>query len=65
MFRFRAICYLTNNKQDESEEERMSTDKDKALIDAASDRLRETTGAFKGEGPWHSANSDVYHNNHS
>jgi len=43
----------------------MPTDKEKALIDSASDRLRETTGAFKGEGPWHSANSDVYHNNHN
>ena len=56
MFRRRAIDYLTKNKQDESEEERMPTDKEKALIDSASDRLRETTGAFKGEGPWHSAN---------
>ena len=43
----------------------MAADKEKGLTDSASDRLRETTGALKGEGSWHSANSDVYHNNHN
>jgi hypothetical protein len=37
----------------------------KGLLDSASDRLRETTGAFEGKGPWNSANSAVYHNNHN
>jgi hypothetical protein len=41
----------------------MATDKDKGVVGAASDRMRETTGALKGKGPWHSVNSDVYHNN--
>jgi hypothetical protein len=41
----------------------MATDKDKGVVGAATDRLRETTGALKGEGPWHSVNSEVYHNN--
>jgi hypothetical protein len=43
----------------------MTTDKDKGILSSASDRLRETTGALKGESPWHSANSEVYHNNRS
>ena len=34
-----------------------------AIVAATFFALRETTGALKGEGPWHSANSDVYHNN--
>ena len=41
----------------------MATDKDKGVVDAATDRLKETTGALRGEGPWHSVNSDVYHDN--
>lgn len=41
----------------------MATDKEKGIVDSVSDSLRETTGTVKGEGPWHSANSDVYHNN--
>ncbi len=41
----------------------MATDKDKGLLDAAQERLRGTTGALTGEGPWHSVNADVYHNN--
>ena len=41
----------------------MSTDKEKGLIGSTSDQLRETTGILKGQSPWHSANSDVYHNN--
>ena len=51
----------------------MATDKDKGLlggasdiVGGASDGLRETTtGALGGGGPWHSPNSDVYHNNPS
>ncbi len=44
----------------------MATEKDKGLVDAAQNTLRETTGALRGgEGPWYSANSDVYHNNPS
>ena len=38
-------------------------DRDKGLIGSTSDQLKETTGVLKGQGPWHSANSDVYHNN--
>ncbi len=56
----------------------MTTDKDKGLVGGAADivggatdsvggatdSLRETTtGALSGKGPWHSVNSDVYHNN--
>jgi hypothetical protein len=41
----------------------VSTDKEKGLIGSTSDQLKETTGVLKGQGPWHSANSDVYHNN--
>jgi hypothetical protein len=40
----------------------MATDKDKGVVGAASDRRRETTGALKSKGPWHSVNSDGYHN---
>ncbi len=29
----------------------MAMDKEKGLLDSASDRLRETTGASEGEGP--------------
>ena len=44
----------------------MAAEKDKDLVDAAQNTLRETTSALRGgEGPWHSANSDVYHNNPS
>jgi hypothetical protein len=43
------------------EEECMSPDK--GLIGSTTDQLKETTGVLKGQGPWHSANSDVYHNN--
>jgi hypothetical protein len=37
--------------------------KDKGIVDAARNTVRETTGALRGEGPWHSANSEVHHNN--
>ena len=46
--------------------------KDKGLLGGASDivggttdSLRETTSGLGGVGPWHSANSEVYHNNPS
>ena len=41
----------------------MGKDKDEGLVDAAQNTVRETTGALRGEGSWHSANSEVYHNN--
>jgi hypothetical protein len=45
------------------EEERMSTDKDKGLIGSTTDQLKATTGLLRGRTAWHSANSEVYHNN--
>ena len=41
----------------------MSAEKDKGIVDTAQNTVRQTTGALRGEGPWHSVNSDVYHNN--
>jgi hypothetical protein len=41
----------------------VATDKEKGIVDSATDRVRETTSSLRGEDPWHSANSDVYHNN--
>ena len=41
----------------------MAADKDKGIVGSATDRIRETTGTLRGEGPWYSANSEVYHNN--
>jgi hypothetical protein len=32
-------------------------------VDAAQNTVRETTGGLSGNGPWHSVNSQVYHNN--
>jgi hypothetical protein len=57
----------------------MAADKDKGLVGGASDivggatdslggatdSLRQTTSGLGGGGPWHTANSDVYHNNPS
>ena len=50
----------------------MATDKDKGLVGGAADivggatdNLRETTSGLSGGGPWHSASSEVYHNNPS
>jgi hypothetical protein len=50
----------------------MATDKDKGLVGGAADivggateSLRETTSDLRGVGPWHSASSEVYHNNPS
>ena len=50
----------------------MSTDKGKGLVGGAADivggatdSLWETTSGLRGGGPWHSANSEVYHNNPS
>jgi hypothetical protein len=42
----------------------MSTaDEDRGLVGSTRDTLRQTTGALRGEGPWYSVNSGVYHNN--
>ncbi len=41
----------------------MATDMGKDVVGAATDHLKETTGALRGGGPWHSVNSEVYHNN--
>ena len=54
--------YITNNRK-RCEEENVASDKDKGIVGSATDRIRETTGTLRGEGPWHSANSEVYHNN--
>jgi hypothetical protein len=50
----------------------MATDKDKGLVGGAADilggatdSLRETARGLGGGGPWHSTNSEVYHNNPS
>ena len=44
----------------------MATEKDKGLVGGAADALRQTTQAgLGGGGAWHSANSEVYHNNPS
>ena len=40
----------------------MATDKEKGIVDSTTGRVRETTSSLRGEGPWHSANSKVYHN---
>lgn len=41
----------------------MAADKDKGILGKAQDSVRGATGALKGEGPWHSVNADVYHDN--
>jgi hypothetical protein len=41
----------------------MAMDRERGVTGTATDRLRETTGVLRGESSWHSANSDVYHNN--
>ena len=41
----------------------MSADKDKGLIGSTTDQLKKTTGILRGQTAWHSANSEVYHNN--
>jgi len=50
----------------------MAADKDKGIVGGAADivggatdNLRETTSGLSGGGPWHSASSEVYHNNPS
>ena len=50
----------------------MAADKDEGLVGGAAnivggttDSLRETTSGLGGGGPWHSASSEVYHNNPS
>ena len=41
----------------------MAIEKDIGIVDAAQNTLRQTTGTLRGEGAWHSVNSEVYHNN--
>jgi hypothetical protein len=41
----------------------MATDKAKEIVDTTKSAVRQTTGVLRGEGPWHSVNSEVYHNN--
>jgi hypothetical protein len=41
----------------------MPRDKEKGLIGSTTDQLKKTTGTLRGQTAWHSANSDVYHNN--
>ncbi len=48
----------------------MATDKELVggaadIVGGATDSLRETITGLRGGGPWHSANSEVYHNNPS
>jgi hypothetical protein len=52
-----------SRERKQGEEDAMATDKDKGIVGSATDRVRETTGSLRGEGRWHSSNSDVYHNN--
>jgi hypothetical protein len=52
-----------SREREQGEEDDMATDKDKGIVGSATDRVRETTGSLRGEGPWYSSNSDVYHNN--
>ena len=33
------------------------------IVGGATDSLRETTSGLRGREPWHSPNSEVYHNN--
>ena len=54
--------YISGERK-QGQEDGLSTDKDKGIVGSANDRIRETTGSLRGEGPWHSSNSDVYHNN--
>ena len=41
----------------------MVTNKSKEMVDTTKNTVRETTGVLRGEGPWHSVNSEIYHNN--
>ena len=41
----------------------MSSQRDKGIVDSAQNAVRQATGALRGEGPWHSSDSEVYHNN--
>ncbi len=43
----------------------MAKEKDIGIMDVAQNTLRQTTGTLRGEGAWHSVNSEVYHNNPS
>src|SRR5215216_4835974 len=41
----------------------MGKDRDEGIVEGIQNTVRQTTDALKGEGPWYSANSEVYHNN--
>lgn len=41
----------------------MAANDDKGILGRTQERVRETTSALRGEGPWHSVNANVHHNN--
>jgi hypothetical protein len=41
----------------------MSGQRDKGIVDSAQNAVRQATGPLRGKQPWHSPDSDVYHNN--
>src|SRR5215212_3403660 len=53
----------TDLPSDRRRKGRMATDEGKGITDKVTNTVRQTTGALRGEGPWYSANSEVYHNN--
>lgn len=41
----------------------MAADEGKGVVGGVTNQLRETAGALRGEGTWHSVGAAVYHNN--
>ncbi len=41
----------------------MAADEGKGVVGGVANQLRETAGALRGEGTWHSVGAAVYHNN--
>jgi len=41
----------------------MSGQRDKGIVDSVQNAVRQATGTLRGGQPWHSPDSDVYHNN--
>ena len=41
----------------------MAADEGKGVVGEVTNQLRETAGALRGEGTWHSVGAAVYHNN--
>ena len=41
----------------------MAADEGKGVVGRVTNQLRETAGALRGEGTWHSVGAAVYHNN--